>query len=314
MIIAFTGDAFLAREALNKEAELQGLPPRLIPPEPAVVAQEVSGGLFGPSGAMVDCREILEGEWKPLKELLDKLPPDSLVMLLDPKPTSARSKFYNDKTRVDRRTSPMPEPRELSQWVTNRARVHDLKLNAAMANFLASLVASKSSAENPVAGLEALDQELKKLTLVTPPLDLEKVKAVVALEVPISGFDLVRATTEGKANQAFKVMREIMEQGEDPIRILGALSWQYVRAAKAWALLQDNPLLGEGEAASVLGMHPYAAKQTLLLAKGLSGAVIERALSILVEAEQAAKTGKDMRLALERAVIQLANVRKARGV
>lgn len=312
MIQAFTGDSFLAREAILQEAGVLGLPPRFIPPEPGVVAQEVSGGLFGPSGALVDLREMPEGEWKPLKELLDRLPPDAVVLLLDPRPTSARSKFYNDKERVARRNLPMPEPRELAQWVTNRARVHDLKINAAIANFLASLVSGKSSAENPVAGLEALDQELKKLTLVNPPLDLEKVKAVVALEVPISGFDLVRATTEGKSAQAFKVMREIMERDEDPIRILGALTWQYVRAARAWALLQENPMLGEGEAASRLGMHPYAAKQTLLLAKGLNRAVVERSLEILIEAERAAKTGKDMRLALERAVMQLANLRAAR--
>jgi DNA polymerase-3 subunit delta len=307
VIQVFTGDAFLAREALLGEAALQDLPPRFVPPEPAVIAQEASGGLFGPSGVCADLRELSEAEWKPLKEVLERLPPDAAVLLLDPKPTAARKKWYAERGQL--RDHPAPGPRELAQWVTNRARHYDLKLPAAITNYLAGLVGGKGSYENPAMGLEALDQELQKLTLVTPPVSLEKVQALVALEAPISGFDLVRSTTEGKLSAAFKQTRELMERGEDPLRILGALSWQYVRAARAWALLQENPLLGEGEAASALGMHPYAAKQTLLLAKGLSGEAVEAALSTLVEAEQAAKTGKDPRLALERAVIALATKR-----
>lgn len=303
MIQVFTGDAFLAREALRAEAVLQGIPPRLAPPEPAVIAQEAGGGLFGPSGVCADLRELSEAEWKPLREVLEGLLPEVAVLLLDPKPTAARRKWYAERAQL--RDHPTPGPRELAQWLTNRARRYDLKLPAAIANYLAGLVGGRGSAENPALGLEALDQELQKLALLPSPLMLEKVQALVALEAPLSGFDLVRSTTEGKLSAAFKQTRALLERGEDPLRILGALSWQYVRVARAWALLQENPLLGEGEAASALGMHPYAAKQTLRLAKSMSPAGVEEALETLLEAEKAAKGGKDPRLALERAVIRL---------
>jgi DNA polymerase-3 subunit delta len=157
-------------------------------------------------------------------------------------------------------------------------------------------------------GLEALDQELRKLTLAAPPLTLERVQALVALEPPLSGFELVRATAEGRLAQALRLGQELLGRGEDPLRILGALSWQYVRVARAWALLRDDPLLGEGGLAKALGLHPLAAKQVLLLAKGMSGEAVGRALEILLEAEQAAKTGKDPRLALERAVVGLCSL------
>ncbi|MDT7919952.1 MAG: DNA polymerase III subunit delta [Meiothermus sp.] len=304
MIQVFTGDSFLAREALLQEAGLQGLPPRLMPPEPALIAQEASGGLFGPGGALVDLRDLTEAEWKPLREVLESVPPNAVVLLLDPRPTAARSKWYAEK--ATRRDHPTPGPKEMTNWVVNRARYYDLKLPGAIASYLAGLVGGKGSAENPAMGLEALDQELRKLCLVSPPITLEKVQALAALDAPISGFDLVRSTTEGKPTQAFKHARDLLERGEDPLRILGALSWQYVRVAKAWALLQDDPMMGEGLAASALGLHPYAAKRTLLLAKKISGEAIARALEILMEAEEAAKTGKDMRLALERAIVMLA--------
>ena len=308
MLLAFTGDAFLAREALLKEAGLQNLEPRFMPPEPMQVAQAAAGGLFGPSGALVDLREIDESGWKALKPVLEQLPPEAMVLLLDPKPTAARSKWYGDK--AEKRDNPTPPPKELARWLENRARVYNLKLPAAITNYLAGLVGGRGSAENPAMGLEALDQELQKLTLVTPPITLEKVQAVVALEAPVDGFALVRSVTEGKSNAAFKQMQFLLERGEDPIRVLGALSWQYTKVAKAWALLQDNPMLGEGEAASALGMHPFAAKQSLLIAKSLSGEAVVGALEVLINAEQAAKTGKDMRLALEKAVVELAGLKK----
>jgi len=306
MIQVFTGDSFLAREALLREAVFQGLAPRLMPPEPLLVAQEAGGGLFGPNGALVDMRDLTESEWKPLREVLESLPADALVLLLDPRPTAARSKWYGDKAH--RRDYPTPGPKEMTQWVINRARQYDLKLSGAIASYLAGLVGGKGSAENPAVGLEALDQELRKLRFVSAPISLDKVQALIALDAPISGFDLVRSTTEGRSVQAFKYARELMERGEDPLRVLGALSWQYVRVARAWALLQEDPVLGEGAAASALGMHPYAAKQTLLLAKKMSGETVRRALEVLMEAEQAAKTGRDMRLALERAIIELTHI------
>jgi DNA polymerase-3 subunit delta len=68
-------------------------------------------------------------------------------------------------------------------------------------------------------------------------------------------------------------------------------------------------MMGEGMAASALGMHPYAAKQTLLLAKKMSGEAVQKALEILIEADESAKTGRDMRLALERAIVALIALR-----
>jgi DNA polymerase-3 subunit delta len=247
--------------------------------------------------------------WKALKPVLEGLPGEAVVLLLDPKPTAARSKWYADK--AEKRDHPTPPPKELARWLENRARAYHLKLPAAITNHLASLVGGRGSAENPAMGLEALDQELQKLTLVTPPITLEKVRAVVALEAPVDGFALVRLVTEGKSSAAFKQVQLLLDCGEDPIRVLGALSWQYTKVAKAWALLQENPMLGEGEAASALGMHPYAAKQSLLIAKGLRREAVVRNLAVLMKAEQAAKTGKDLRLALEKTVLELAGPRPA---
>lgn len=307
MVQAFTGDSFLAREAVLAECALLNVPAKFVPPEVGIVSQEVSGGLFGPGGALVDLREIGEGEWKPLREFMEKLSSDDVVLLYDPRPTGPRIKWYKDKAH--RRDSPMPEKRDITNWVMNRAKAYDLKLNAQIASFLGSLVAGKGSAENPAAGLEALDQELKKLTLISSNLTLEKVKSVVALQIPVSGFDLVRSTTEGKTQIAFAQMQDILDSGEDPIRVIGALSYQYIRIAKTWMLIQDRGNISEADVATMLGMHPFAAKQTLALTRPLKRRQVEKAIDVLLEAEQSSKTGGEPRLALEGAVVKLAKLR-----
>lgn len=307
MLTAFTGDAFLARSALLQEAEALGLAPRLLPPDVTVLAQELSGGLFGPQGAAIDLREITESEWKPVKEILERLPSDALVLLLDPKPTAGRSKWYGEART---RNLPTPQGRDLQLWLERQAKVLGFELPKPVASYLAGLINSKGSAENPASGLEALHQELRKLALASSPITLEKARQLVAIEAPLSGFDLVRAVTEGRKPDAFKQLGALMESGEDPIRILGALSWQYSKVARAWQLLAENPGASEAEAAKQLGIHPFAAKQSLALAKKMGGERVELALETLIEAELAGKTGRDPRLALERATSALLNQKR----
>ncbi len=293
MIIVFTGDPYLARRALLREAEHKGLSPRFLPPDPTRLQQAASGGLFGPSGALVDLREAAEAEWKALRPALEALPADALVLLLDPKPSAARSRWY--KAHAEVRDHPTPKWKDKVRWVENELKSRGLKAPSAVAQYLAGLEGD----------LEALAMELEKLELLSPPLSVEKVRAVVALEAPLGAFDLVRAVTEGRFREALKLLRMLLARGEEPLRILGALSWQYTTLAKAWALLAENPLLGEKEAAGLLGVHPYAARQALLLAKRLDEARLRAALAALVAAERRAKEAGNPVLALEEVLWEL---------
>ncbi|TBH16525.1 DNA polymerase III subunit delta [Thermus thermamylovorans] len=297
MVIAFTGDPFLAREELLKEARLRGLS-RFSEPTPEALAEALRPGLFGGGGAMLDLREVGEGEWKALKPLLESVPEEVPVLLLDPKPTTARAAFY--RTR-ERRDFPTPKGKDLVRHLENRAKRLGLKLPAGVVQYLASLEGD----------LEALERELEKLALLSPPLTLEKVERVVALRPPVSGFDLVRAVLEGEARAAFRHLRRLREEGEEPLRLLGAFAWQFALLARAWMLLKENPRPKEEDLLR-LEAHPYAAKRALELARGLSQESLEASLDALVQAERRAKEGKDPWLALERAVYTLLRLAPAR--
>jgi DNA polymerase-3 subunit delta len=287
MVVAFTGDPFLAREALLEEARLRGLT-RFTEPTPEALAQALSPGLFGGAGAMLDLREVGEAEWKALKPLLEGVPEEVPVLLLDPKPTPARAAFYRAR---ERRDFPTPKGKDLVRHLEHRAKRLGFRLPAGVAQHLAGLEAD----------LEALERELEKLALLEPPLTLEKVERVVALRPPVTGFQLVGAVLEGNAKEAFRRLRGLREEGEEPLRVLGALSWQYALLARAWMLLKENPRPKEEDLAR-LEAHPFAARKALERAKGLGLEELKRALDLLMAAEERAKGGKDPWLALEEAV------------
>ncbi|WP_243030417.1 DNA polymerase III subunit delta [Thermus altitudinis] len=292
MVIAFTGDPFLAKEALLQEASLRGLT-RFTEPTPEALAEALSPGLFGQAGALLDLREVGDGEWKALKPLLENVPEGVAVLILDPKPTTARAAFY--RTR-ERRDFPTPKGKDLVRHLENRAKRLGLRLPAGIAQYLASLEGD----------LEALERELEKLALLTPPLTLEKVERVVALKPPVTGFDLVRAVLEGDAKRAFRHLKRLREEGEEPLRLLGAFAWQFALLARAWMLLEENPRPTEGDLAR-LEAHPYAAKRAVELARSLTGNALKASLEALIAGERRAKEGKDPWLALERAVHTLLN-------
>ncbi|BDG16666.1 MULTISPECIES: DNA polymerase III subunit delta [Thermus] len=290
MVIAFTGDPFLAKEALLEEARLRGLS-RFTEPTLEALEEALSPGLFGGAGALLDLREVGEGEWKALKSLLERVPEEVPVLLLDPKPTPSRAAFYRNR---ERRDFPTPKGKDLVRHLENRARRLGLRLPAGVAQYLAGLEAD----------LEALERELEKLALLTPPLTLEKVERVVALKPPVTGFDLVRAVLEGDAKEAFRRLKALREEGEEPLRVLGALSWQFSLLARAHLLLKESPRPKE-EDLQRLEAHPYAAKKALELARTLEEGLLKKALDTLIQAERRAKEGKDPWLALEGAVFAL---------
>lgn len=303
MIKVFTGDPFLAREALLQEARLRGLK-GFTPAEPEPLAQALQGGLFSGKGAALDFSDLNESSWKALKPILERIPEEVPLLILDPRPSAARAAFYRGHERLD---LPTPRGKAFVRYIENRARTLGLKLPSGVAHFLAGLFGSGGEAPD----LLALEQELKKLCLLTPPLTLEKVEKVVALRPPVRGFEVVRLVLAGKAEEALRKLQALLAAGEEPLRVLGAFSWQYALLFRARALLEEAPGLSEAEKQARLEAHPFAAQRALEMAKGLSMEAIERALDLLLEVELRAKGGRDARLALEKLVVQLTQSKTA---
>lgn len=134
-------------------------------------------------------------------------------------------------------------------WVRQEAARMGIRLDGEAAGLLKDLASE---------GLYGVRRELEKLSLYVSKKETVNAHAVVAVqgaEPGASVFDLSGAILQGKVSQALLIVEKTLESGEAPLRILGALLWQYRRLWKA----KDGLSRGVGEAAVAkpLGIPPF---------------------------------------------------------
>jgi DNA polymerase-3 subunit delta len=296
-LLAFTGNRFLAEEALRETLTRRGLNPRELPRLGGedVTAQtlgpHLSPGLFGDGGVIVDFEGV-----KPDKALLELLAGAAVtVAVLDETAPATRTRLY--QSRGEQIVSAAPsKPGEVTGWVVQYARKQGLPLDREAAAYLAEVFG---------ADLAGIAGELTKLDLLPGPHTREAVQRVVGREPPGDSFAMLGAATAGRPGEAVGQLRRLLAAGEDPFKLMGAVVWQYSLVARCVALLQEEGRVTETAAAQRLGVKPYPAKKALDVARRLNEAKIRAHLGHILDADLAMKRGLDAGVTLERLIVQL---------
>lgn len=141
--------------------------------------------------------------------------------------------------------------------------------------------------------MENIYMEMEKLICycmdrdVVEPRDVE---AVCTTRVSNHIFDMVTAIAEKRQKDALELYYDLLTLKEPPMRIL------FLIARQCNLLLQAKAMKDKGasnkEIASGLGVPPFAVGKYLSQASRFKSAVLRRALSRCVEAEEAVKTGR----------------------
>ncbi|WP_027461402.1 DNA polymerase III subunit delta [Deinococcus murrayi] len=296
-LIAFSGNRFLAEEALRDTLAARGLPlrdlPRLAGEEvnADAVAPLLAPSLFGEGGVVVDLAGVKPD--KALLELLASAP--VMVAVLDESPPAGRVKLY--ESRGEHISSPAPQKTgDVAGWVAGRAKKAGLKLDRDAALYLAEVFGPD---------LTGIAGELNKLALLDPPHTADLVRRVVGREPPGDSFAMLGAATTGKPGEAVTQLRRLLAGGEDPFKLMGAVVWQYSLVARCVALLQEEGRVTEAVAAQRLGVKPYPAKKALEVARRLGESKIRAHLARILDADLAMKRGLDPATTLERLLVQL---------
>lgn len=297
MILAFGGSRFLAEEAARQALAARGLHLRDLPRlsgedvSAETLAPLLTPGLFGEAAALVD----LEGV-RPDKALLAALAtPGALVVVIDPAPAPTRVKHYQQHGEYHATPAPS-KPSEVAGWAAQRAKEQGLKLERDGAQYLADVFSAD------LAGIAA---ELNKLAFLSGPFDRAALQRVVGREPPGDSFAMLGAATTGDVKQAQAQLKRLLDGGEDPFRIMGAVVWQYSLVARALALQQELGRVSDNDAAARLGVKPYPAKKALEVARKLSEKRIKEHLTHILETDIDMKSGQDSRKVLERLLIRL---------
>lgn len=158
------------------------------------------------------------------------------------------------------------------------------------------------------ADMGVLDQELAKLAIYVAAasrIDVEDVDRLVGQSRAENTFKIFDTIASGKSGDALNMLERLFDQGEDPIRVLGAFSHQLRRLAQAAQLVsQGMPL---GMALDELQVPPFARQGVEQQLRHLGRERIERLYDWLLQLDLGMKGGSALspRLQLERFVIQL---------
>ena len=134
-------------------------------------------------------------------------------------------------------------------WVRSEAARMGIRMNGEAAELLKDCASG---------GLYGVRQEMEKLrAYVGPkqPVELHDIQAIQGREPGVSVFDLAGAIARGSYADALFILEKNLEAGEAPLRLLGALIWQYRQLWKAKDSLEEG--LSESLAARKAGIPPF---------------------------------------------------------
>ena len=175
--------------------------------------------------------------------------------------------------------------KELTTWVANCIKEKGVRTKPEAVSRLIALVGSD---------LRTLHNECAKLATYVGRdgiVTLEMVDQLVPRTLEQDVFKLTDHVARRKTDQALAVFYDLLQNREEPIRILALIIRQFR------ILLQVRVLAGQGkserEIASILGLHPYPVKLAYRQGKSFSEKSLRLFLRRAIEADQGIKSRKN---------------------
>ena len=233
----------------------------------------------------------------PLKRYLERPNPKSCLVFSDAAFDRRRVLYRTllaGATRVD---CALLDDARTATWVRERLRERGFGISAD----LAEAVAAGSAGQ----GLARLDSELQKLmSAIGAPRPVEPGDLGVLADVPrvADAFRLAARIARGERGEAVLALRALLQSGEEPVRLLGGLSWFFRNALKARvAAARRTPAR---EMAALYGLHPERLEKLEREVGPADARALRDALAACLRADRELKGGgaKDPAHALERLI------------
>jgi DNA polymerase-3 subunit delta len=194
----------------------------------------------------------------------------------------------------------------LPAWCVQWASRYGKQLTAPAAQLLVEFVGAE---------MGVLDQELAKLASYVgnaSTIEPKDVDALVGHSRVETAWQMLEALGEGKLAAALATLHHLLDQGEEPVAILGAVSWQLRRLAQVAQLQRQGVALPT--AMSRVGVPPFAQKRMEEQLRRL-GPRAQKLYDWLLEADLGLKTsgGLSPPMVLERLLMRLAGAAPPQG-
>jgi DNA polymerase-3 subunit delta len=247
-------------------------------------------------------------EHRPALEKYVAAPSKIGVLVLEVKSFPETTKLAKALPDAAKLVCKAPGEDRLPGWCAAWARdVHGKELTPDAAGYLIELV-------GPQLGL--IDQELAKLAVAVgdrPRIEPEDVEAYVGRSREADVFKILDAVGDGQPARALKLLAYLLEEGDDPLAILGPLTFQLRKLAAVERGLARGLSAGQAMDAAGVPTWPKARAATERQLRHIGRRRLARIPGWLVELNLGLKGGNPLpaRLQLERLLVRLARPRTA---
>ncbi len=190
--------------------------------------------------------------------------------------------------------------REITAWIEGWARARGLSLSRDAAQYLWQTVGND---------LQKIGNELEKVEIYIKEkktVTFEDMQTVVGDFREYTPFDLAAALGLKNGEKAFLILSRLLEEGEQPVGLLGSISWNFRRLLQA----KDMEAVGTGPDEIMKKLRPpvifHQVAQFKSQMKSYSIKELREAFSVMLSADKALKSsGLPGRLVLERMILRL---------
>lgn len=205
-------------------------------------------------------------------------------LILQAEKVDGRKKFFAEfKKRGEAVEFKRPYENQLGPYVRDEVRAAGKKIDGAAAELLAYLVGNN---------LQELVSQIEKLCVYCGKkdcIDVADVKAIVSDTKVESVFEFTDALGSKDLPKALKMLTALLQDGEAPLRILGAVARHYRQLWQVRELLDRK--VPSAELAKASGINPYFLKKVTDQARNYTVGELKRIFERMLELDLAFKSG-----------------------
>ena len=171
---------------------------------------------------------------------------------------------------------------ELTKWARDRIKLAGCELDERALRLLIALVGPD---------VRRLTIEIEKLSTAALPdkiICAELIEQLVANSREISNFDLTDHLFAGRKREALKVLKKILDDGGEPVALVGLISYNVRRLLMAKTAMSQG--LDRGEVARIAKLRYSDQEQFLATARRAEPGKLEHAIQLLAKTDLAIKT------------------------
>jgi DNA polymerase-3 subunit delta len=224
-------------------------------------------------------------------------PSPSTCLILQAEKVDGRKKFYAEfKKRGEMVEFKRPYESQLGPYVRDEVRAAGKKIDGAAAELLAYLVGNN---------LQELVSQIEKLCIYCGQkevIGVADVKSIVSDTKVENVFEFTDALGAKELGKALRMLTALLQDGEAPLRVLGAVARHYRQLWQVRELLERK--VPQADLAKAAGINPYFLKKVTDQARNYKVGELKLVFERMLELDLAFKSGGRADALFERFVME----------